>query len=174
MIGRLGQGKTFLNLFGYTGSATVHALMNNATLTTTVDASGTYLQRARGNFALNGFGGPQHLTVEQDCLTWLAQCRERYDLIFVDPPTFSNDRHRKTTFIVQDNHANLLQLSMKRLNQNGLLVFSTNFRKFQLDDSLPKEFEVREITEATIPEDFKKSPLIHRCWEFRHRTDITS
>lgn len=173
LLGRLARGKTFLNLFGYTGSATVHALMNSAILTTTVDASGTYLQRARANFALNGFFGPQHITVEQDCLQWLAQYREQYDLIFVDPPTFSNDRHRKTTFIVQDDHAELLQLSMKRLSLDGLLIFSTNFRKFQLHDSLQKEFEVREITGETIPEDFRKNPRIHRCWEFRHRTDST-
>ncbi len=173
MIGILAQGKKILNLFGYTGSATVHALMNNAIATTTVDISGTYLQRARANFSLNGFGGPQHVTVEQDCIEWLKFCRERFALIFVDPPTFSNDRHRKTTFTVQNDHEKLLQLCMQRLSRDGLLVFSTNFRKFNLEDSLQKEFDVREITEATIPEDFKKTPRIHRCWEFRHRPDTT-
>ncbi len=173
MIGRQAQGKKFLNLFGYTGSATVHALMHNAIATTTVDVSGKYLQRARANFSLNGFGGPQHTTVEQDCMKWLEHCRERYALIFVDPPTFSNDRHRKTTFTVQDDHEKLLQLSMNRLSRDGLLFFSTNFRKFSLAESLEQKFDVREITESTIPEDFKKNPRIHRCWEFRHRPDTT-
>lgn len=175
MVGRLAQGKKMLNLYGYTGSATVHALMNDAISTTTVDISGTYLQRARANFALNGFGGPQHITIEQDCIEWLEQCREQFGLIFVDPPTFSNDRHRKTTFTVQNDHEKLLQLSMQRLSRDGLLVFSTNFRKFSLVDSLQEEFNVREITASTIPEDFKKNPQIHRCWEFRHwpNTDTT-
>jgi len=171
MVGRQAQGKTFLNLFGYTGTATVHALMNNAVATTTVDISGNYLQRARSNFFLNGFGGPQHRTIEQDCIKWLEQCRERFAVIFVDPPTFSNDRHRKTTFTVQDDHEKLLRLGMKRLSRDGLLVFSTNFRKFRLADSLEKEFDVREITAETIPPDFRNNPRIHRCWEFRHQQE---
>ncbi|HER63079.1 MAG TPA: bifunctional 23S rRNA (guanine(2069)-N(7))-methyltransferase RlmK/23S rRNA (guanine(2445)-N(2))-methyltransferase RlmL [Desulfobacteraceae bacterium] len=173
MLGRMAHAKTFLNLYGYTGSATVHALMNNASATTTVDTSGTYLQRARSNFSLNGFGGPQHQTVEQDCIKWLEHCRDRFALIFVDPPTFSNDRHRKTAFTVQEDHEKLLRLSMQRLSRDGLLVFSTNFRKFSMAESLEKEFDVREISAATIPEDFKKNPRIHRCWEFRHRSDTT-
>jgi 23S rRNA (guanine2445-N2)-methyltransferase / 23S rRNA (guanine2069-N7)-methyltransferase len=173
MIGKLAQGKKILNLFGYTGSATVHALMNNAIATTTVDIAGTCLQRARANFSLNGFGGPQHITVEQDCIKWLKYCRERFALIFVDPPTFSIDRHRKNTFTIQNDHVELLRLSMQRLSQEGLLIFSTNFRKFLLEDSLQKEFDIREITQATIPKDFKKTPRKHRCWEFRHLTDTT-
>ncbi len=169
MIGLLTQGKTFLNLYGYTGAATVHALMNSAAATTTVDVSGNYLQRARSNFFLNGFGGPQHKTVEQDCMQWLEQSRDRFAIIFVDPPTFSNDRHRKTTFTIQNDHERLLQLSMARLSRDGLLVFSTNYRKFTLAESLQEEFDIREITAETIPMDFRSNPRIHRCWEFRHR-----
>ncbi len=168
MIGSLAHGKKFLNLFGYTGTATVHALMGGAMSTTTVDNSAAYLQRTRANMALNGFGGPQHITVQKDCLKWLQESRERYGLIFVDPPTFSNSRHEKTSFKIQDDHEELLRLAMQRLSRNGLLIFSTNFRKFQLADSLTSEFEVHEITDKTIPNDFRNKPPIHRCWEFRH------
>ncbi|GAB4344321.1 MAG: bifunctional 23S rRNA (guanine(2069)-N(7))-methyltransferase RlmK/23S rRNA (guanine(2445)-N(2))-methyltransferase RlmL [Desulfobulbaceae bacterium] len=168
MIGRLAEGKTFLNLFGYTGTATVHALVNRAVATTTVDASAVYLRRARANFALNGFGGPQHRTVQQDCLQWLRKSRERFGLIFVDPPTFSNDRHAGTTFSVQKDHEELLRLAMRNLSRDGLLIFSTNFRSFRLAEGLAADFDLREITEQTIPEDFRGT-RIHRCWEFRHR-----
>lgn len=167
MLGGLAAGTRFLNLFGYTGTATVHALMNGAAATTLVDSSATYLQRARANMALNGFGGPQHVTVQSDCRQWLQQNGEQYDLIFVDPPTFSNDRHKKTVFEVQKDHEELLRLAMQHLAPAGLLIFSTNFRKFQLAESLNNEFAVREITGRTIPEDFKQKSHIHRCWEFR-------
>ncbi|HDK43614.1 MAG TPA: bifunctional 23S rRNA (guanine(2069)-N(7))-methyltransferase RlmK/23S rRNA (guanine(2445)-N(2))-methyltransferase RlmL, partial [Desulfobacteraceae bacterium] len=167
LLGGLAAGTRFLNLFGYTGTATVHALMNGAAATTLVDSSATYLQRARANMALNGFGGPQHITVQSDCLQWLQQTGEQYDLIFVDPPTFSNDRHKKTVFEVQRDHEKLLRLAMQHLAPAGLLIFSTNFRKFQLAGSLDNEFAVREITGRTIPEDFKQKSHIHRCWEFR-------
>jgi len=172
MLGGLAAGTRFLNLFGYTGTATVHALMNGATATTLVDNSATYLQRARANMALNGFGGPQHITVQGDCLQWLQQTGEQYDLIFVDPPTFSNDRHKKTVFEVRKDHAELLRLAMQHLAPAGLLIFSTNFRKFQLAGSLSNEFAVREITGRTIPEDFKQKRHIHRCWEFRQPATV--
>ncbi len=168
-IGSLVQGKTFLNLFGYTGSATVYAAMNGATSTTTVDISENYLGRTLANLSLNGFGGPLHTVVEADCLQWLKKERQRYGLIFVDPPTFSNARHREQTFSVQDDHEELLQLAMQRLSQNGLLIFSTNFRKFSLSEELSQEFDVLEITEQTIPRDFKQKGHIHRSFEFRHR-----
>lgn len=167
-IGTLAAGRKFLNLYGYTGSATVHALMGGAIASTTVDSSAAYLQRTRANLALNGFGGPQHETIQKDCFKWLKESRERYGLIFVDPPTFSNDRHQKITFNIQDDHEQLLQLAMKRLSREGILLFSTNFSKFRLADSLNSAFAIKEITEQTIPEDFRKKPPIHRCWEFKH------
>ena len=167
-LASLANGKKFLNLYGYTGSATVQAIAGGAIATTTVDSSATYLQRYRANLALNGFGGPQHVTVQKDCMRWLKESRERFGVIFVDPPTFSNDRHRKNVFSVQDDHETLLRLAMKRLTRDGLLVFSTNFRKFKLAESLQQDFGVREITEQTIPEDFRRKPPAHRCWELRH------
>jgi 23S rRNA (guanine2445-N2)-methyltransferase / 23S rRNA (guanine2069-N7)-methyltransferase len=167
-LGQLAQGKTFLNLFGYTGSATIYAAMGGATATTTVDISDTYLARASANLALNGFGGPLHQTVEADCMEWLRYNHERYGLIFVDPPTFSNSRHRKQTFDIQNDHLALLRLTMQHLAKGGILIFSTNFRKFKLDESLLQEFAVQEISEETIPRDFQRNSRIHRCWEFQH------
>ena len=167
-LGQLAEGRTFLNLFGYTGSATVYTAQGGATATTTVDVSETYLARAQANLALNGFGGPLHQTIEADCLDWLRQSQERYGLVFVDPPTFSNARHRKQIFDIQKDHPGLLRLAMQRLARNGVLVFSTNSRKFKLDESLAREFGVREISQETIPPDFQRNRRIHRCWEFCH------
>ncbi len=167
-LGQLAQGKTFLNLFGYTGSATIYAAMGGATATTTVDISETYLSRASANLALNGFGGPLHQTIEADCMEWLRHNHERYGLIFVDPPTFSNARHRKQTFDIQNDHPTLLRLAMQHLAKGGLLIFSTNFRKFKLEESLLREFAAQEISEETVPRDFQRNPRIHRCWEFQH------
>ncbi|MCL2458299.1 MAG: bifunctional 23S rRNA (guanine(2069)-N(7))-methyltransferase RlmK/23S rRNA (guanine(2445)-N(2))-methyltransferase RlmL [Desulfobulbus sp.] len=168
-LAALAQGKIFLNLFAYTGTATVHAAMGGATSTTTVDISAAYLARAGANLALNGFGGPQHQLIEADCLEWLQRAQERYGLIFLDPPTFSNSRHRKLLFDVQKDHPTLLRLAMQRLAKGGLLIFSNNFRKFALEESLSHDFAVQEISDHTIPFDFQRNRRIHRCWEFRHR-----
>ncbi len=167
-LAELTQGKTFLNLFAYTGSASIYAAMGGATATTTVDISETYLTRAQANLALNGFGGPLHQTIEADCMEWLRHNRERYGVIFVDPPTFSNARHRKLTFDIQNDHAVLLRLAMQHLAKGGVLVFSTNFKKFKIDSSLLDDFRVEEISEQTVPLDFQRNRRIHRCWEFRH------
>lgn len=167
-LGQLSQGKTFLNLFAYTGTATVYAAMGGATATTTVDISDTYLARARANLALNGYGGPLHQTVEADCLEWLRTADERFGVIFVDPPTFSNSRHRKQIFDVQKDHATLLRLALRRLAKGGVLVFSTNSRKFILDETLARDYQVREISTETIPPDFQRNRRIHRCWEIQH------
>jgi len=94
--------------------------------------------------------------------------RSRYGLIFVDPPTFSNARHRDQTFSIQDDHEELLRLAMQRLSHNGLLIFSTNFRKFVLADSLFQDFDIREITDQTLPKDFKQKGYVHRTFEFRY------
>lgn len=166
---QLSQGKTFLNLFAYTGTATVYAAMGGAAATTTVDISEVYLARARANLALNGYGGPLHQTVQVDCLHWLTTVTERFGVIFVDPPTFSNSRHRQQVFDVQKDHAVLLRLAMRRLSRDGILIFSTNSRKFTLDTTLDSEFAVREISAETIPPDFQRNRRMHRCWELQHQ-----
>lgn len=168
-IGELARGRTFLNLYGYTGSATVYAAMNGATSTTTVDISEKYLTRTLANLSLNGYGGSLHTIIEADCLQWLKGERRRYGLIFVDPPTFSNNRHRQQTFSVQNDHEELLHLAMGRLSREGILLFSTNFKKFTPAPTLFTDYEVKEITAQTLPRDFKQKGSVHRCFEFRHR-----
>lgn len=166
MIAKQAQGKTFLNLFGYTGSATVFAAHGGASATTTVDLSETYLNRARANLSLNGYGSILHQTVEADCMQWLKTERSRYGVIFVDPPTFSNARHLKQTFDIQTDHEKLLHLAMQRLSRTGVLFFSTNSKKFKLAETLTEEFEVKDITDQTMPFDFSRKASIHKCWMF--------
>ncbi len=160
-------GKRFLNLYGYTGTATVYAAVNGAESTTTVDLSGNYLSWARQNMCLNGFGGPAHETVKADCLEWLGGCRSEYDIIFADPPTFSNTKKHERVFDVQQDHVRLINLAMKRLAPGGLLIFSCNFRKFRLDGSITAQYQALDITRATIPHDFKRNRKVHQCWEIR-------
>jgi 23S rRNA (guanine2445-N2)-methyltransferase / 23S rRNA (guanine2069-N7)-methyltransferase len=119
------------------------------------------------NLALNGYGGPAHLTIQEDCLQWLEDPRGQYDLIFVDPPTFSNTKKENRVFDVQRDHTQLLELAMHHLAPGGLLIFSTNFRKFVLDESLGQRFAIRDISRETIPLDFERHSRIHQCWEFR-------
>lgn len=168
MIAELAKGRTFLNLFGYTGSATVYGAGNGATSTTTVDISEKYLTRTLANLSVNGFGGYLHTVIEEDCMEWLKRETTQYGLIFVDPPTFSNSRHRKLTFSVQDDHEQLLRLAMERLAEDGTLIFSTNFRKFSLSDNLKNDFDITEITDQTIPEDFRQKNNIHHTFKFHH------
>lgn len=170
MLAELAEGKTFLNLFAYTGSATVYAAQGGAVSTQTVDLSEKYLVRAQANLSLNGFGGCLHQFTAADCLQWLRSCRESYGLIFVDPPTFSNSRHKNIVFDVQQDHPELLRLAMNLLTHDGVLIFSTNYREFALDTELEEEFVVQEITEQTLPKDFQGKGM-HRCWRFRHHSE---
>ena len=166
-IGSLAQGKTFLNLFGGTGTATLHALAGSVHTTTLVDPSPVLLQRARANLALNGFGGPQHATVEADPLQWLEKARSRYSLILVNPPAAGGGK-KKSAFDPQADHARLLRLAMQRLARDGQLLFLATSRKFSLDPALFREFAFREITDQVVAEDFRRGNRPLRCWELRH------
>ena len=166
-IGAEARGKRFLNLFSYTGAASVHAAVGAAAHTTSVDLSATYLDWADKNLALNGFEGPGHRLVQADVPQWLDSDRGQYDLIFCDPPTFSNSA-RAEDFDTQRDHPRLLRAAMARLAPDGLLLFSNNFRRFKLDDAAIAEFaDVREISKQTIDVDFERNPRIHRAWELR-------
>lgn len=167
-IAKIASGKRFLNLFGYTGAATVHACIGGAASTTTVDLSAKYLDWAKMNLSLNGFGGPSHQFVQADCVKWLGECRDQFDLIFLDPPTFSNTKKEKRVFDVQNDHAPLIKSAMKHLTQDGLLIFSTNFRKFILQNDLSDLYNIKEVTQKTIPLDFKRRGSIHKSWEITH------
>ncbi len=166
-IGAEARGKRFLNLFSYTGAATVHAAVGGAVQTTSVDLSATYLDWAAKNLALNGVDGPEHRLVQADVPQWLENDGNQYHLIFCDPPTFSNSA-RAEDFDTQRDHPRLLRAAMARLAPGGLLLFSNNFRRFKLDDAALAEFaSVREISKQTIDEDFERNPRIHRAWELR-------
>lgn len=168
-IGQEAEGKKFLNLYGYTGTATVHAVLGGAVSSTTVDLSTTYLKWAEMNFSLNGIYPDRHRLVHSDCIQWLREHSDVYDLIFVDPPTFSNTRKKSRVFDVQKDHSTLLHLAMSRLRDNGLLIFSTNFRSFKMDDRLVEQYVCNNVSKKSMPRDFNQSSRIHQCWEIRHK-----
>ena len=163
----MARGARFLNLFCYTGTATVHAAAGGARTTTSVDLSQTYLAWAARNLARNGFSGDAHRLVQADSLAWLSACREQFDLVFVDPPTFSNSK-RAEDFDVQRDHVRLLSLCAERLSPGGVILFSNNFRRFRIDGAALAGLEVRDITRATIAPDFARDPKIHQAFELRH------
>jgi 23S rRNA (guanine2069-N7)-methyltransferase / 23S rRNA (guanine2445-N2)-methyltransferase len=169
MIGELAAGKRFLNLFAYTGTATVYAARGGARATTSVDLSKTYLEWARRNMALNGFSEGKHQFIQADCIAWLETeshnpKTNRYDLIFLDPPTFSNSKGMRAAFDVQRDHGALISKAARLLEPDGLLVFSTNFRRFKLDAAALGGLTSEQITRRTIPQDFERNPKIHFCW----------
>ncbi|MDD1508528.1 bifunctional 23S rRNA (guanine(2069)-N(7))-methyltransferase RlmK/23S rRNA (guanine(2445)-N(2))-methyltransferase RlmL [Pseudomonas sp. CNPSo 3701] len=157
-------GKRFLNLFCYTATASVHAAKGGARSTTSVDLSKTYLDWARRNLSLNGFSDKNRLE-QGDVMSWLGDDRGEYDLIFIDPPTFSNSKRMEGVFDVQRDHVQLLDMAMARLAPGGVLYFSNNFRKFLLDEQLPARYRVEEISAETIDPDFARNAKIHRAWK---------
>ncbi len=164
-IGNMAKGKDFLNLFCYTATASIHAALGGAKSTTSVDMSNTYLSWGQENFAENGIKG-NHEFIQQDCIKWLQHAHEMYDLIFIDPPTFSNSKRMSDVFDVQDDHVALLTSASERVNPNGEIIFSNNKRGFKLDIEAIKAlgFYVKDISKASIPEDFKGNEKIHQCW----------
>ena len=161
-------GKRFLNLFCYTATATVHAAKGGARSTTSVDLSKTYLDWARRNLSLNGYSDKNKLE-QGDVMAWLAEDRGEYELIFIDPPTFSNSKRMEGIFDIQRDHVQLLDLAMARLTKDGVLYFSNNFRKFELDESLAARYQVEEISDSTLDPDFARNQKIHRAWRFTLR-----
>ncbi|WP_075171863.1 bifunctional 23S rRNA (guanine(2069)-N(7))-methyltransferase RlmK/23S rRNA (guanine(2445)-N(2))-methyltransferase RlmL [Neptunomonas phycophila] len=163
-------GKDFLNLFCYTATASVHAGVGGAKSTTSVDMSATYLQWAMKNMAINGFADKAHHFIQSDCIVWLKKQRKpAYDLIFMDPPTFSNSKRMSDVLDVQRDHVELIRLAMRLLRQDGVLIFSNNFRKFKLDYEMLGAFDINDITAQTIDPDFKRNAKIHSCFEIRWR-----
>ena len=163
-------GKRFLNLFAYTGAATVQALVGGARRAVTVDTSRRYLDWAGCNLALNGFATDRHPLVRADAQTWLDDCKEQFDLVFCDPPTFSNNKERDD-FVVQEHHGDLIRRIMKRLEPGGVLYFSCNYRRFELEESLRRWYAVEDLTAWSLPEDFRRNGAIHHCYAIRHADD---
>lgn len=162
------RNKRFLNLFCYTASATVHAAVGGARSTTSVDLSKTYLDWARRNLSLNGLSD-LHQLVHGDVMQWLEEDRGEYDLIFIDPPTFSNSKRLDDVFDVQRDHVRLIEMAMDRLAPGGAAYFSNNFRRFKLDAALQEKYEVSDISAQTLDKDFQRNTRIHRTWRISHR-----
>ncbi len=172
LIQQQAKGKDFLNLFAYTGTASVSAALGDAKSTTTLDMSNTYLEWTKNNFNLNKLTG-QHQIIRADSSSWLAQQaqetqRTQYDLIFMNPPTFSNSKRMENVFDIQRDHVVLIQQALTLLTAQGILYFSTNFKKFKLDEEQLSSSIIEDISAATIPADFSRNPKIHYCWKIQN------
>ena len=171
------RGKRFfLNLFAYTGTATCYAADAGVEETVTVDLSNTYLDWAERNMEQNGFVGPDHHYVRADVMSWIRdmrQTRNRWDLIFCDPPTFSNSsKMGRRTWDVQRDHVELLVGLSRLLSREGEAIFSCNLRAFRPDiEELARAGVVlTDITGETIPEDFARNKKIHHCYLVKRYT----
>tara|TARA_R110000787_G_scaffold19297_7_gene58072 strand:- start:3518 stop:5749 length:2232 start_codon:yes stop_codon:yes gene_type:complete len=169
LLGRLCAGKRLLNLFCYTGSATVYAARGGAVESLSLDLSNTYLDWAKRNFVLNGVDQACHRVKRADCLDWLAKGGDGglYEVIFLDPPTFSNSKKMTDMLDIQRDHEKLVRQSLSLLAAGGQLVFSTNLRRFKLADAIVADFAVEDISARTIDRDFAGSTQIHQCWIIR-------
>lgn len=170
MLGQMSKGKDFLNLFAYTGSASVHAGLGGARSTTTVDMSRTYLEWAERNLRLNGLTGRQHRLMQADCLSWLRESNEQFDLIFIDPPTFSNSKRMEESFDVQRDHLLLMKDLKRLLRKGGTIMFSNNKRGFKMDHEglAGLNLAAQDITAKTQSQDFARNRQIHNCWLITH------
>ncbi len=168
------KGKKVLNLFSYTSVVSLQAALGGACSVLSVDMSQTYLKWAQRNFSLNGLKGGNYKFERANCTEWLEAAvaessLQEYDLIFIDPPSFSNSKRMEGVFDVQRDHAALVDAAMKLLKKEGTLIFSNNFRKFVLDDELKAKYSVEDKTSFSIDKDFERNQKIHKCWFFRHR-----
>jgi 23S rRNA (cytosine1962-C5)-methyltransferase len=164
MVRQESAGKRVLNLFAYTGSFSVYAAAGGAAETLTIDMSNTYLQWADRNLSVNGFSGPQHRLLQADVLAWLEQPpREQFDLIVLDPPTFSNSKRMDDTLDIQRDHVMLLNRALRFCSPGGTLYFSTNYRRFKLWEEEIRATSITDISAKTVPEDFRNKK-IHQCF----------
>jgi 23S rRNA (guanine2445-N2)-methyltransferase / 23S rRNA (guanine2069-N7)-methyltransferase len=174
LIRELANGKRFLNLYAYTGAATVHAAAGGAASTLSIDLSSTYIEWARRNLELNGLSGPHHVYLRADCSEWIRDAPQAgFDLVFIDAPTFSNSKRMRDTFDVQRDHVELIRRTMRLLSPDGILLFSNHAKRFRIDRASLGELILEDITRQTIPKDFLRRPKIHNCWRISHRRDPT-
>lgn len=166
-LNKIAQGKRFLNLYCYTGSATVHAALGGAFSSVSVDMSSTYTAWAKRNLSLNGLSAALHRVIQADCFRFLDENTEKFDLIFLDPPTFSRSKRMEDDFDIQRDHVVLIKKTLRHLAHNGTLYFSTNFRKFKLSEEAFPNLLIRDITRSTIDKDFERDLKIHQCFEIK-------
>jgi 23S rRNA (guanine2445-N2)-methyltransferase / 23S rRNA (guanine2069-N7)-methyltransferase len=171
LIGRRASGKRFLNLFCYTGVATLHAAAGGAASSLSIDMSRTYLDWAAANLAQNQLQVAQHALLQADAIRWLAEQppAAAFDLIFLDPPTFSNSARMQDILDTQRDHAMLIEHCMRLLAPQGILLFSTNAQRFELDSAVSGRFRVTDVSAPTLSFDFQGNPRIHRCFELQQR-----
>jgi 23S rRNA (cytosine1962-C5)-methyltransferase len=167
MVREQAEGQHFLNLFAYTGSFTVYAAAGGALTTTTVDLSNTYLDWAEANMRVNNFADQidkKHYFIKADVKQYLDTLRSgQFDLVVMDPPTFSNSKMMREELDTQRDHVALLNQVIYATRPGGTIYFSTNYRSFKLDEANIKGVEIEEISQRTIPQDFKNKK-IHRCF----------
>lgn len=171
MVREVSRGKRFLNLFCYTATATVHSAIGGARQSVSVDMSATYCDWAKRNLALNGFSDSLHKVVQADCLVWLQQNKLKFDVILLDPPTFSNSKRMDDVLDIQRDHIDLINLAMKALSADGMLIFSNNFRKFKLDPTLLETYEIQDIKAKSFDPDFARDEKLHHCWVIKLRVN---
>lgn len=162
------ENARFLNLFCYTATASVRAAMAGARYTVSVDMSNTYLNWARKNFALNGLSESKNRLEQADCLKWLEENDQQFDVILLDPPSFSNSKRMEDVLDVQRDHVGMIHNAMRALAEDGTLIFSNNLRTFKLDAEALSAYIIKDISAQTIDEDFKRNQKIHQCWLISH------
>ena len=167
-IRKLAKDKRFLNLFAYTGAASVYAADGGATSTLTIDMSNTYLKWAEDNMNLNNFSVWNHKFEKANCMEWIKKSDQQFDLIFLDPPSFSNSKSMDGNFDIQRDHRYLIEKTMELLSEDGILIFSTNRRGFKLDESLKEPFKVFAQGRKSLSRDFSRQRAPHQCWEISH------
>ncbi|MGH1373955.1 MAG: bifunctional 23S rRNA (guanine(2069)-N(7))-methyltransferase RlmK/23S rRNA (guanine(2445)-N(2))-methyltransferase RlmL [Cellvibrionaceae bacterium] len=163
-ISQIVRGKRFLNLFCYTATATVHAGLGGARESVSVDMSKTYLRWAEKNFEANNLSTDKHHLEQGDCLQWLRDCREGFDVIMLDPPSFSNSKRMEGVLDIQRDHVEMVTRCMELLTPGGTLIFSNNLRSFKLDAEALAKYQIENITQSTLDPDFKRNAKIHQCW----------
>lgn len=164
MVAAMAHGKRLLNLFAYTCSFSVHAALKGAAFTKSVDLSNTYTEWGKFNYFLNGISLKNHVIVREDCLKLLEEEEEKYDIIVIDPPTISRSKRMDQMFDIQTDYVSLITNALKLLEKGGVIFFSTNSRRFSLDESQFPEYRVQDISKKTIPVDFHNQK-VHRCWK---------
>ncbi|MBN1379082.1 MAG: bifunctional 23S rRNA (guanine(2069)-N(7))-methyltransferase RlmK/23S rRNA (guanine(2445)-N(2))-methyltransferase RlmL [Gammaproteobacteria bacterium] len=166
-LAKICSGKRMLNLFCYTAAATVHAAGGGARETVSIDMSKTYIDWAKRNFALNKMDILKHKLIQADVLDWLENQTEQFDVVLLDPPTFSNSKRMQETLDIQRDHIELINSTMRCVDNKGVLLFSCNFKKFRLDPEICSRYRVNDITDWSIPRDFDRLGKIHYCYEIR-------
>lgn len=170
LVFSIAKEKRVLNLFSYTCSFSVLAALAGAFFTKSVDLSNTYTRWGKENFILNSLSAKNNEIIREDCMRFLedeVHTGSLFDIIIIDPPTISRSKKMDQMFDVQIDYVFLIKKALKILFPNGVIFFSTNSKRFKLDESLLKECLIKDITSQTFPLDFNKK--IHKCWKITHK-----